>query len=239
MDAFGNALVVGFTASPNYPITPGAFQSSIGAGWCGFVTKLSLSRITTRLYVIDRAAAVGKLTYLRGYLYHAGYTPVVGRTLDYAIAGTPVGSATTDANGRGTLSYIIPDTLNAGVYPLSVAFVGDATFNPAAGAATLTVSKGTLSIWVLSRTVARGATAYLRAYVRRLPDLAWVAGRTVAFDIDGTPMGAAPTDTAGRASVLSICPGDHPLGSHTIGATFAGDGSYLPATGLGALTVTP
>lgn len=41
LDAGGNAYVVGFTESPNFPTTPGAFQTVNGGGRDAFVTKLN------------------------------------------------------------------------------------------------------------------------------------------------------------------------------------------------------
>ncbi|MCZ6688143.1 MAG: SBBP repeat-containing protein [Planctomycetota bacterium] len=44
VDASGEAIVAGWTRSPNFPTTPGAYQTSIGGGdWDVFVTKLDAS----------------------------------------------------------------------------------------------------------------------------------------------------------------------------------------------------
>jgi hypothetical protein len=237
--ATGDALLVGFTASPSFPITPGAYQTSIGAGWAGYVAKLSPSKISTKMYMPSRSGAIGTLIYVRGFLYHLDNTPVVGRTVLFKSDGTDIGSAITGATGRATLDYVVEEGAGAGTRALQGQFAGDATYNASSGSATLTVSKGTLSIWVLSRTMARGSSAYLRAWARRLGDNAWVAGKSLAFSLDGTPLGSAITEPTGRASVLYACPGDAPLGDHAIGVAFAGDAAFHPASGSGVLTVTP
>jgi hypothetical protein len=41
VDGSGNAYVTGFTDSPDYDVTPGAFQTTGGGGWDVFVTKLN------------------------------------------------------------------------------------------------------------------------------------------------------------------------------------------------------
>lgn len=41
VDSAGNAYVVGFTSSPNFPTTPGVFQPNNGGGADAFVTKLN------------------------------------------------------------------------------------------------------------------------------------------------------------------------------------------------------
>lgn len=235
----GDVILVGFTASPNFPVTAGAFQTAVGVGWCGYVTRLSPSKVTTKLYAPSRSGAIGKLVYLRGYVYHLDNTPVVGRAVGFGIDGTGVGSALTEATGRATLPYYVAEGTGAGARALSVTFAGDATYNGSGATTTLTASQGTLTIWVLSRTMARNTNAYLRAYVRRLDDYAWVASRMMDFSLDGTVLGSAVTEATGRASILYTCPGDAPLGDHTIGVYHAGDGVYGPASGSGALTVTP
>jgi hypothetical protein len=40
VDGSGNAYVTGYTWSINYPVTPGAFQTTKGGGWDVFVTKV-------------------------------------------------------------------------------------------------------------------------------------------------------------------------------------------------------
>src|SRR5262249_12527844 len=41
LDDSGHAFVAGETSSSNFPTTPAAFQSSLSAGYHGFVTKMS------------------------------------------------------------------------------------------------------------------------------------------------------------------------------------------------------
>jgi hypothetical protein len=46
VDGSGNAYVTGFTNSPNYDVTPGAFQTTKEGGWDVFVTKLNATGTT-------------------------------------------------------------------------------------------------------------------------------------------------------------------------------------------------
>jgi hypothetical protein len=50
VDSSGNAYVTGYTTSTNYPITPGAFQTSYAGGADGFVTKLNPAGSAALLY---------------------------------------------------------------------------------------------------------------------------------------------------------------------------------------------
>ena len=43
LDSSGNAYVAGITSSPNFPVTPGAFQTAPGGGADAFVTKINRS----------------------------------------------------------------------------------------------------------------------------------------------------------------------------------------------------
>jgi Bacterial Ig-like domain (group 3) len=66
-----------------------------------------------------------------------------------------------------------------------------------------------------------------------------VSAESVAFSLNGTSVGSAPTNASGVAtlngvSVAGIIPGSYPTG---VGATFAGDSNYTTASGTAALTV--
>ena len=64
-------------------------------------------------------------------------------------------------------------------------------------------------------------------------------GKTVAFTLNGSSVGSAPTNASGVAtlsnvSLAGIAVGSYPTG---VGASFAGDASFDPSTGSGSLTV--
>jgi hypothetical protein len=87
--------------------------------------------------------------------------------------------------------------------------------------------------------VKKGTAAYIRAYLRRLPDYAWMPARTVTFALDGTPLGQGTTDAAGMAATLYNCPAGAVTGARPMAAEFAGDDRYLPSGSEAILTVTP
>jgi len=64
-----------------------------------------------------------------------------------------------------------------------------------------------------------------------------VGGRTLTFDIDGTPIGTAVTDATGWATLTVALPAGVGAGAHALTASFAGDGQLKPSSGSGTLTV--
>lgn len=217
-----------------------SFAGDAGFGPSSGAGTLTVTRADTFVYVIDRTGAVGRTVYLRGYLYRStDRERIGGRTMSFAVDGTPIGNALGDANGRATLEYI-PPSGSAGSHWVHVGFAGDAAYAASAALGRLEVARLASTLWVLSRTEPRGTQTYLRAYLRSLPDLAWLGGKTVAFTLDGTPIGSAVTEAAnGRASVLYAIAPDMALGAHPIAAAFAGDADFTGRDAVGTLTVTP
>ena len=64
-----------------------------------------------------------------------------------------------------------------------------------------------------------------------------LAGRTIAFTLNGSAIGSAVTDDQGVATLSNVSVSGIAIGTHAIGASFAGD-DYFPSTfGDGSLTV--
>jgi alpha-tubulin suppressor-like RCC1 family protein len=74
----------------------------------------------------------------------------------------------------------------------------------------------------------------LRGYLRRSSDNAWLQGRQITFQVDGTDVGSAWTDGSGMAvSVWQITSG---AATRPLAAVFAGDAAYTGSTGNATLT---
>jgi uncharacterized delta-60 repeat protein len=71
-----------------------------------------------------------------------------GKTLNFSRNNTPVGAATTDANGVATLTNVSLSGINAGSYPgyIRASFAGDAVFASSTNTGGLTVSKVTATV---------------------------------------------------------------------------------------------
>ncbi|NLI00185.1 MAG: hypothetical protein GX446_11930 [Chthonomonadales bacterium] len=206
------------------------------------VTTLTVGPTATLCYVpdLDRTGAAGNDAVLRAYLYReTDRGAVVGRTVAFQVDGVDVGTAVTSETGRATGSYILPDGTSNGTSIVRATFAGDATYLPSSGQGklTITVQKADTYLWIMPRLAEAGTNTYLRAYLRRTTDWEWLPGKTIAYQVDGTPVGSAVTDSGGRASLLYYVAPDFAPGDHTITGTFAGDSSYKGSTADGWMFV--
>ena len=124
-----------------------------------------------------------------------------------------------------------------GDHALTVAFAGDTAFAGSTGSAALAVRAGASVLWAIDRTAAPGGRTYLRGYLRRLPDYAWLAGRTLVFSVDGSEVGQAVTDAGGHAAALYTVPAGMSSGTHPILTEFRGDAEYNASSITTTLTV--
>jgi len=77
LDSSGNVYVTGETFSPDFPTTPGAFDTSFNGGWDAFVTKLN-----------DQGSALDYSTVLGGGGYDHGFAIALDSSESPYIAGT-------------------------------------------------------------------------------------------------------------------------------------------------------
>ncbi|MBM3494508.1 MAG: Ig-like domain repeat protein, partial [Armatimonadetes bacterium] len=199
--------------------------------------SLTVLQTPTKLFVPDRSGTIGGNVELRGFLYrNTDSAPIAGRTIDFTVDGTGIGSGVTAATGRAILNWKIDEAAGAGTRTIVGDFAGDADFFPSSDSGVLTVNKSNTVLSGLDRTVRNGDNIELKAYLRRSTDLAWVAGRTIDFTVDGTAVGSAVTNASGVAALMynvTNTPGQYP-----IGYAFAGDAAYNASTGGSTLTVT-
>ncbi len=210
----------------------GAFSGDAFALASSADGTLSISKADTVLTVDSKTGTAGHSVDLTGNL--STNPPVVGRTVEISVNGTPVGSAVTNASGNYAFAYAIPSATAVGDYAVHAAFAGDDNYNPSAGDGTLTVTSDT-TITVADRTGKPGQTVSLSATLTASNTGSPLAGRTLQFAVDGTGVGSAPTDGTGAASVSYGIP--EGAGSRTIQVSFAGEAQYNASSGTGTLTV--
>ena len=237
----------GGEAQRDWFIVPGAATRVIRVDFAGDGTygpctgtgKLTVITYNTTLSATDRGGEILEPIVMKGYLYRTpGSAPVVGKILTFSVDSTTIGSATTNSSGRALITWTVPDSLAPGAHAYTVAWAGDAGYNPSSASPSLVISKGVSYLWLASRSVKKGTAAYIRAYLRRLPDYAWMPARTVTFALDGTPLGQGTTDASGMAAYLYNCPAGAVTGDHPMSAEFPGDDRYLPSGSEAILTVT-
>ncbi len=202
------------------------YQAASGTG------TLTVSPAATTLTVADVAGQYGETVTLSATLTRSDDgTPVLGKDITFAVNGTAVGTATTDASGVATLSYTID--VPAGTHTIGADFAGDAYYAASSGTGTLTVSKAPTTLVADDQTITYGQTVTLTATLTSggTP----VAGRTIDFMVDGVSVGSGTTDASGLAT-YTYTPSDS-SGTYTIEASFAGDGYYLSSSDMATLTV--
>ena len=106
-------------------------------------------------------------------------------------------------------------------------------------AATLTV-KASTTLAVPAATGTYGGTVSLSAILRDTGGTP-LAGKAVAFTLNGASVGAATTDASGVATLASAGLGGIDAGSYAtgVGVSFGGDSAYEASEGSGSLTVAP
>jgi hypothetical protein len=144
----------------------------------------------------------------------------------------------TSIDGGALLLYTIPSTLSTGTHTLTAAFAGDAAYLGCSASGTLTVTStvGT-DVYVSPRSTGQNQPVLLSARLTSSADLSPLAGRSLSFTIDATPAGSATTGSDGFATLTASTTGLS-VGSHTIGASFAGAGPYLAGSGSATLTIS-
>jgi photosystem II stability/assembly factor-like uncharacterized protein len=188
------------------------------------------SFVTTRLLVDNASGTLGGTANLTATLQRTDtLAGISGKTLRFAVDGNPIGNAVTSSNGVATLNYAIPESFGTGTRTVSVSFDGDSTANPSSGSATLTISKATPEIVLDNLAARRGQTVNLQATLRRQDNAAPISGKTITFNVAGSTIGAANTDSSGRATLPYTVPLSASLGSRTLRAEFTGDAVYLSA----------
>lgn len=206
------------------------------------MANLEVLRTTTFLYVpkLSRTVEAGAQAVLRAYLFRStDRAGVVGRPIEFRVEGTLVDTQITDENGRATGYYNVPPETGSADLTVRCDFAGDTSYYPSSGTATLTVvvQKAQTVLWVLPRLSLRGAGTYLRGYLRRATDYAWLPNKTVDVWVDSTYLGSAITNSDGRASLFYRVPNDMPLGYHVIRMRFNGDASYHPSEGTADMLI--
>ncbi|MBM3493986.1 MAG: Ig-like domain repeat protein, partial [Armatimonadetes bacterium] len=242
----GAATTDGFgTASLSYAIPEGAGAGTravtaaftgddLYAPSSGFAT-LTVGLGATSMYVVDREGIITTPTILRAFLYRQpGNVGIPVRGVAFSVAGTSVGSATTEASGRASLDWVIDAP--AGSHTIRAEFAGDGAYEPCSGEATLQATVAVTKVYVPDRSAKIRRTAVLRAHLYELTNKP-IAGKTVSLRLGGTEVGSGTTSATGRLQIMHVVPEGPGAGVRAIQGVFAGTAGYLASSGTGKLTV--
>ncbi|HWH12159.1 MAG TPA: Ig-like domain repeat protein [Solirubrobacteraceae bacterium] len=170
-------------------------------------------------------------------------------------AGTPTGTVTFTDGGTTIagcsarpLSATSPDTATCTTAALSVAgsphsivatYGGDGSFlSSGSSALSYTVHKASTTTTVTASPASPSTFGQPVTFTASVAPVAPGAGTptgTVAFTVDGTAVGSPTLSGTSHASVATS---SLSAGSHTIGAAYSGDGSFLPSAGNLSYVVT-
>jgi hypothetical protein len=119
-DSSGNAYVSG-AAYLNFPITPGAFQTTCSGTTCPFVSKIYMAATTTGLSSGLNPSIYGQEVTWTATVTAMGPTMPTGR-VNFNWSVFSIGTATLNASGVATLTR---SNLSADPYPLTAVYTGD------------------------------------------------------------------------------------------------------------------
>ena len=207
-----------------------SFAGDSRSGAASGSADLTAQANSTKVYVVDRTSKIKGYTVLKAYLYLLNNTPVAGKPMTIRVAGVTLGADTTRPAGYAQLGYTVPEDVGIGVRTIRGEFGGDGGYLASASNGKLTVTAGDLYIWPYVRSVTRGTTQPLKAYVRSLPDYVIQPGKSLTFSVNGSAVGVGVVGSDGWASVNWAIPAVEALGAHTATAAFAGDAWYAPVS---------
>jgi hypothetical protein len=164
----------------------------------------------------------------------------------HAITGATVSagasSTTTDTSGQYTLASLAPATYNV---TASAPGYTSVTVSVTLSASTTTTQNFTLVATAAAATTLApspasgtyGGTATLSATLTSAS--AGVSGKSIAFTLNGNPVGSAATDGSGLATLLNASLAGVNAGTYAtgVGASFAGDATYASSSGTNSLTI--
>ena len=197
---------------------------------------LNVGIAPTNLLVNSSSGYSGDIVNLTVNLMDTARTlPVVGRTVNFSINGSPIGTAVTNVSGIANFVYTI--TQGVGNYPILASFAGDSVYGASSGNNTLTVNAISTNLFTDSKSGYFSnnvnLTANLTDTIHSLP----VVGRNVSFSVNGILVGTALTDGSGIAVLpYTITQG---VGNYSILVQFVGDSVYGLSNGTNNLTVNP
>jgi large repetitive protein len=171
--------------------------------------------VTTSLTGVSGSGSYGGTATLTATLVR-GTAVLPGEPVEFAVNGTAVGAATTDASGVATLSGVGLAGIGAGSYPVAVGavFAGDTGLAAAFGSGPLQVSRADQTITVT--TAAPSSAAFGTSFT------------VAAVATSGLPVGYAATGSCTiSGATVTISSGS---GACTVTYTQAGDGDHNAAT---------
>jgi hypothetical protein len=247
-DSNGIATLSGVATTEGVGTDAGAVVASF-AGDANFVAAanatgdLVVSQAGTTLGSVSGAAPFGGPATLNATLTSTATNAVVsGQTVTFSLNGKVVGTASTNTGGVASLTGVATSAaLGTDAGAVVASFTGSPDYAASSNATgNLVVSQAATTLSSVSGAAEFGGTATLFATLTTSTANAVIAGETVSFTLNGTPVGTAVTDSNGIATLKGVATSAG-LGTDAgaVVASFAGDSNYVAApNGTGDLTVS-
>jgi hypothetical protein len=232
-------------AGASWTIPAGAASRTIRAEFAGdtvygssfgTATLTVLDPVATSVYVPDRTGTITDPVVLKGYLYRASdKVYVAAKGLSFSVAGTAVGSATTDAGGQAQLTWTI--TAGDASRTIQADFAGDAGYLASTGYGMLSAQATHTKVYVVDRLNVKVKTyTVLKAYLYTTAN-AIIPGKTLTMSVDGSALGSQATNSSGYISFGYTVPEGSGAGNRVIGASWVGNAGYTASSNTGKLGV--
>jgi hypothetical protein len=194
---------------------------------------VSSQATTTSLIATPNPITAGQTLTLTATV-QGGVSTTPGGTVSFMNGSTLLGSANLNSSGVATLTTA---SLTAGPYSLTAQYAGNSNFLASTSAAvSLTVnaqaSTTTTSLIATPNPVATGQTLSLTATVQGTGST--TPGGTVSFLSGSTPLGTAPLNSSGVATLTLTTLA---VGNYSVTAQYAGNANFLTSTSA-AVSVT-
>ncbi len=207
---------------------------------CVLKTTLTIVKAKTSLALLSATGRFGDTVNLTANLTRTSdKASVAGKPISFLLAGSPIGTAVTDASGTATLAYKVEDSLGIGVLTLTAGFAEDSLYLASASRSqTLNVKKAPTQVNAHNAIGKQGATITLTATLIRTTDKGTLAGKSIRFQVDSKDIGTTTTDAKGAANLIFTIPTALSVGKHPMTVIFDGDTFYVAYTSTGpSLTV--
>lgn len=188
---------------------------------------------TTQVSTPKSTLAYGEAAQITAAVTGSQGSPVPTGTVTFSEGNTIITTATLDATGKAVIPLPV---LAVGSHTITAAYSGDSSYNPSQDNLSLTVTSadGSLTLTSSESPAAFGDKVTVTAKVAGAAGAAVPTG-TVNLAEGNTTLGSATLD--GNGSAAFSLP-QLPVGTHTLTATYSGDGSYKTSSGSLVLIIT-
>jgi hypothetical protein len=194
-----------------------------------------VDRLSTSIALSLDPSSVGKdnSTAITAMLVDGNGSPVANQEISFSVGTTSIGSENTDSSGKATQIFLA--NVDAGTFAINASFAGTVDYKPSSQTTNLTVEpfKTTLVLDIVPSLTALGDTVTLKATLKDEKGIP-LPNENVEFQINGTTIDSAATDSNGVASIqykTSIA------GTLDVKAVFAGETNYENSSTVDELVV--